>query len=275
MAGPDAERFLQGCVSGDVRACDGVTAVPAALLTVKGKIVAELVLLRADVDGAYDAIVPAEVADEVQAALDAHVIMDDVTITRLDEIAALVWDEDGEDVQIAAPGLRVRNTRHPLPTVMVVGAPAAVTAALADSTAIDGDEFDRARIESGTPGWGHEIVAGLFPPECGFTYAVSHTKGCFLGQEPIARIHARGQVNRVMVRVVLERPLPVPTRLAADTRDDAGTLTTCAGELAGAGGLAIVRREFASMGTLLRTDDATAVRVISGPLGDDPGIAPR
>jgi hypothetical protein len=81
----------------------------------------------------------------------------------------------------------------------------------------------------------------------------------------------------VMVRVVLERAAPVPSPLSAEVREDAGTLTTCVAELAGAGGLAIVRRELAVLGTVLRTagDAPTAMRVISGPLGDDPGITKK
>ncbi len=271
VAGADAERFLQGCVSADIRGANADHAVTAALLTVKGKIVADLVILAAESSGAFDVLVPADVAREVQTVLEDHVIMDDVTISPSAEIASLVWDEDGDEVRITGADVRVRASRHPLPTLLVVGPAGAVADALSDSSPVDILAFDRARIESGTPAWGREIVAGRFPPECGFTHAVSHDKGCFLGQEPIARIHARGQVNRVMVRVVLERVVDVPSQLSADARPDAGELTTCAGEIAGAGGLAIVRREFAVLGALLRSAGGVAVRVISGPLGDDPG----
>ncbi|HWB77030.1 MAG TPA: hypothetical protein VG755_18810, partial [Nannocystaceae bacterium] len=61
--------------------------------------------------------------------------------------------------------------------------------------------------------------------------------------------------------------------LAHDGHDGAGTLTTCVGELSGATGLAIVRRGVATSGTLLHTADGIAARVVSGPLGDDPGVA--
>jgi tRNA-modifying protein YgfZ len=275
LRGPDARRFLQGSVSGDVDALVPGRAVTAALLTLKGKLVAELLLLPASTD-AYDVLVPAELADAVAESFEHHIVMDDVVVERVTDIStAIVWDDEGDEIAITGVDVRQVATRHPLPATLVVGPSAALRAALAGASAVDAAEFDRARIESATPGWGAELRPGFFPPEIGFVYAVSYDKGCYMGQEPLARIHARGQVNRVMVRVVLDRPVAVPTPLSAEIREDAGTLTTCVGELAGAGGLAIVRRELAVLGTLLRTggDVPVGVRVISGPLGDDPGIA--
>ncbi len=271
LRGPDARRFLQGSVSGDLEQLDDTRAVAAALLTAKGKLISELVLLPAVAD-TFDVLVPHAQAAAVVESFDAHIVMDDVTVERVDDIAiAIAWDDDGEPLSLAADGVRVVETRHPLPATLVVGPRDAVHAVLASGERQTAADFDRARIESGTPGWGAELQPGFFPPEVGFVYAVSYDKGCYMGQEPLARIHARGQVNRVMVRVVLDRAVDVPTPLASDAREDAGTLTTCVAELAGAGGLAIVRRDAAVPGTLLRAG-TTGVRVVSGPLGDDPGI---
>lgn len=273
LRGPDTRRFLQGSVSGDLTALGPEQAVTAALLTVKGKIVSELLVL--DSGDTHDIVVPRSELDAVAQAFESHIIMDDVTVERADDLAvALVWDDEdmGERVELEGP-VRCVATRHPLPVTLVVGTADAVAAALADATPVDAQEFARARIESATPGWGAELRPGFFPPEVGFVYAVGYDKGCYLGQEPLARIHARGQVNRVMVRVVAEAPIATPATLSAEGRDDAGTLTTCVPELAGAGGLAIVRRECAVLGTLLRaTESGVALRVVSGPLGDDPGL---
>lgn len=273
LRGPDTRRFLQGSVSGDLTALGPGQAVTAALLTVKGKIVSELVVL--DSGDTHDVVVPRSELDAVAQAFDSHIIMDDVTVERADDLeVALVWDDDDVDARVELEGpVRCVATRHPLPVTLVVGTRDAVAAALADAAPIDAEGFARARIESATPGWGAELRPGFFPPEVGFVYAVGYDKGCYLGQEPLARIHARGQVNRVMVRVVAESPVATPAALSAEAREDAGTLTTCVRELAGAGGLAIVRRECAVLGTLLRaTESGVALRVVSGPLGDDPGI---
>ena len=119
------------------------------------------------------------------------------------------------------------------------------------------------------------FLTHFFPPEIGFVYGVAYDKGCYLGQEPLARIHARGQVNRVMVQVIADAAAEVPAALRAPERDDAGTWTTAVPLPSGACGLAIVRRDSARPGVVLRTADDRAVRVVSGPLGDDPGVRPR
>ncbi|MBX7080596.1 MAG: hypothetical protein K1X88_15470 [Nannocystaceae bacterium] len=279
LQGPDARRFLSGCISGDLGALAPDQAVVAALLTIKGKLVSELVVLLADDGGAeaFDVWIPADVFDEVARALDEHLVMDDVALVPQPQArAAVVWDDEGEAVVLPAP-VRVVQTRHPLPAQLAVADAAVLDAALADASVMDAADFHRARIESGTPGWGAELRPGFFPPEVGFVYAVSYDKGCYLGQEPLARLHARGQVHRVLVRVVLEHPCATPLPLRAPDRDDAGTLTTCVAEIAGAGGLAIVRRELASLSTLLHTatEPPVPLRVVSTPLGDDAGVGGR
>jgi folate-binding protein YgfZ len=274
LTGPDARRFLQGTVTADIEGLAPDSAAPAALLTVKGKLVAELVLVRASAD-AIDVLLPRDIADDTIALLDRHIVMDDVAIARdPDAVAAIVWDDDDPET---APVLAVPTwaTRHPLPGWLVVGSRDALQAALADAEPVASDEFERARVESGTPGWRRELAPGFFPPEVGFVYAVAYDKGCYLGQEPLARIHARGQVNRVMVQVVAEASADVPVALSAAGRDDAGTWTTSVALPSGACGLAIVRRDFARPGEVLHTKDDRAVRVVSGPLGDDPGLGRR
>ena len=59
------------------------------------------------------------------------------------------------------------------------------------------EEYERWRIEAGIPRWGREIDERVLPAEAGLTEThVSFTKGCYPGQEPIARQHYRGKVNR-------------------------------------------------------------------------------
>ena len=59
------------------------------------------------------------------------------------------------------------------------------------------DELERLRIEARTPRWGSEIDDRVLPAEAGLTEThVSFTKGCYPGQEPIARLHYRGKANR-------------------------------------------------------------------------------
>ena len=196
-----------------------------------------------------------------------HIIMDQVEVSRRDDVVvAAVW---GEGLPDAAAPLRWSCT-HPVHGQLLVGTEADVRSALEGVEAADADAFAAHRVDVGAPAWGFEVATDFFPPEVGFVGAVSYDKGCYLGQEPLARIHARGQVNRVMVRVDVSGDAVAPLDLAHADRAEAGRLTT----VVGGRGLAIVRRSFAEDGQTM-TADGVSVTVRSGPLGDDPGNAGR
>lgn len=271
LSGSDVRRFLQGILSADVEAARPGYALPAAILTVKGKLVTEAIVL-ACADGALHLALPAEAADEAIALLDRHIIMDDVALERADDVEfAMIWPEP-----IAGAGIECLETLYPGPGWLVFGAPAAVAAALANATEANSTTWDARRIEAAAPAWGREITAGTFPPEVGFVAAVSYDKGCFMGQEPLARIHARGQVNRVLVRVHAGTCPEGPVELAAPERPQAGRADTWAPDASGgASGLAIVHRSAAAPGTVLEGAGIGPVEVRSGPLGDDPGVKGR
>jgi tRNA-modifying protein YgfZ len=287
VTGEDAPRFLQGLLTADVGDLTPGTATPAALLTVKGKIITELwVLAVTDQAGQGEPwlVLPASVADEVIAKLDGHIIMDDVELERLDDHGcALVWRDAPEPPPTPAdlrprPGISAftASAEHPLPGLILVGPADALAELDGDDLgpAADMASFTAARIAAGRPAWAHEIVEDRFPPEVGFVAAVSYDKGCYLGQEPLSRIHNRGQVNRVMVRVGLPTSPDTPPEfgplelLACEA--EAGQLTSWSGTA----GLAVVKRRHAVVGTTLHAG-ALAVEVTSGPLGDDPGRADR
>jgi folate-binding protein YgfZ len=64
---------------------------------------------------------------------------------------------------------------------------------------LDADELERRRIEARVPRWGREIDERVLPAEAGLeTTHVSFSKGCYPGQEPIARLHYRGKANRAL-----------------------------------------------------------------------------
>lgn len=268
FAGADMRRFLQGLLSADLNTLWPGHAAPAALLTVKGKLVSEAIVL-CGADESIGLAVPAEIADQVLALIDRHIIMDDVTVS-LDAAQrfALVWPESAG----ASEGVARYATRHPAPGRLLVGEEAALQAALAGFTAADENSWNLHRIAAAAPAWGHEITADSFPPEVGFVAAVSYEKGCYMGQEPLARIHARGQVNRVMVQVQAAALPSGPVTLSTPERPAAGRWTTWASSPAGAVGLAIVHRSLARPGAMLTAEGVGEVEVCSGPQGDDPGV---
>ena len=78
---------------------------------------------------------------------------------------------------------------------------------------VDAAELERLRIEQGVPAWGSELDDSILPAEAGLDEThISFTKGCYPGQEPIARLHYRGHVNR--------RSAPARRRVRAARRRD-------------------------------------------------------
>jgi folate-binding protein YgfZ len=273
VSGDDAARFLQGLLSADVAEIEPGVLVPATLLTVKGKIVSE-VWVFADAHDDRLLALPSETVDEVVAHFDAHIIMDDVELERLEFDCAIVWRDGGllrrADLQALPRELAAADATHPLAGVLVYGPAASVTAWVgALGQPADHDGFTAARVAQGRPAWGFELLPDHFPPEVGFVDAVSYEKGCYLGQEPLSRIHNRGQVNRVLVRVrASAQPdgvLPIPLADAKGT--EVGRLTSFTSTF---DGLAVVKRAAAVPGTEL-VGGAAHFEVRSAALGDDPG----
>ncbi|HYU33548.1 MAG TPA: glycine cleavage T C-terminal barrel domain-containing protein [Thermoanaerobaculia bacterium] len=110
------------------------------------------------------------------------------------------------------------------------------------------------RVEKGLPRFGQDYGPENFPQETGLEEAVSYTKGCYLGQEVVARIHYRGGVQKVLRRLVFEgEEGPAPgTALLAEGRE-AGTVTSVVRSpaLGRAVGLTILHRRAAAPGTRL------------------------
>ncbi|HKH43932.1 MAG TPA: glycine cleavage T C-terminal barrel domain-containing protein [Thermoanaerobaculia bacterium] len=109
------------------------------------------------------------------------------------------------------------------------------------------------RVEKGLPRFGREYGPENFPQETGLEEAVSYTKGCYLGQEVVARIHYRGAVQKVMRGLVFEGEAPEPgASLVAEGRE-AGTVASVVRSpaLDRTVGLTILHRRAAAPGTRL------------------------
>jgi folate-binding protein YgfZ len=166
VRGPDAEDFLQRMLSNDVTQapCD------ALLLTAKGRIVAPLRVIRRDADD-FLLLTEPELGEAVRSTLLRSRFAAKCEIEAEEHRSLLVWDGD---FSIAEEQLDAET----------------------EPTATDGD-LERARIEAGVPAWGAEIDDSILPAEAGLDRThISFTKGCYPGQEPVARLHYRGHANR-------------------------------------------------------------------------------
>jgi folate-binding protein YgfZ len=166
VAGPDAEDFLQRMLSNDVAALAPGDACEALLLTAKARVLAPLRVLRRARDD-FLLLTEPELGDTVRAQL-----------ARMRFAAKVELEPEEHESWLVLGGEEVLDERP-------------------DGDEASEEDFERWRIESGIPRWGREIDDRVLPAEAGLIEThVSFTKGCYPGQEPIARQHYRGKVNR-------------------------------------------------------------------------------
>ncbi|HKP71074.1 MAG TPA: glycine cleavage T C-terminal barrel domain-containing protein [Pyrinomonadaceae bacterium] len=137
-----------------------------------------------------------------------------------------------------------------------------------DSIDVSGELFETLRIESGLPRFGVDMDETTIVPELGLDDMISYTKGCYIGQEIIARIHFRGHVAKRLTGIVAEADtnLATNTELLTEDGKNAGRVSSVSisPKLQRPIGLAYVRYDYLSEGTKLRAGD-TAVEVSKLP----------
>ena len=123
------------------------------------------------------------------------------------------------------------------------------------------------RIERGLPRFGIDFDGSNLPAEAGVVErAISFTKGCYIGQEPIVRLAHRGHANRELRRLQLAEALELPATLQ-DGEREVGRVTSSAGlPEGGAAALGYVRRAVAD-GAQLVALDARGGRVAARDAG--------
>ena len=229
ILGPDRVSFLQGVVTNDVKGLAPGKGCDALLLTPKGKLRATMTI-QAMPDRLLLDTEP-ELALPLEAALRAYIVYPPVELAnRTEETALLHLEGTGAAVLLASVGItQLPAAAHDHLPFSLAGAPgtissesragfpgfdlsilrdeaASVSAALlaAGAAAGDNDILEVGRIEAGLPRWGTELDGSVLPEEAGLNRtAVSTTKGCYVGQEIVARLKTYGHVNRLLVRLRL------------------------------------------------------------------------
>ena len=112
------------------------------------------------------------------------------------------------------------------------------------------------RVESGRPRFGREMSAATIPQEAGIDErAVSFTKGCYIGQETVARLHYKGKPNRHLRGLRLEAPVTRDDAIALEGRDVGRVGTAVISPAHGPIALAVIRRE-AAPGALVEVGES-------------------
>jgi tRNA-modifying protein YgfZ len=214
VQGPDAIDYLNRMLSNDVPA-EG--SVDALLLTAKARVIAPVLVWRR---GADDVLLLTE--PELGDALRSQLV-------RM-RFAAKCEIEPEEHLStiVLGGGEGIPNRDYGVPAVEVL------------DVDVDGDaDLERLRIEAATPLYGRELDDRVLPAEAGLEErAISFTKGCYPGQEPIARQHFRGKVNR-RLRVLDVEGTPAAETPVVHGEKEVGRVTSAVDGLA----LAYVRVE--------------------------------
>jgi folate-binding protein YgfZ len=207
VAGPDAVDHLQRMVSNDVEALSVGDACPALLLTAKARLIAPLVVLRRG-DDDFLLLTEPGLGEVVRAHLTRMRLRAQCEIEPEEHASALVFG--------ASAGFA---TDWP-------GAHEAIDADL--PATLSEEELELRRIENGVPRWEHELDDRILPAEAGLDRThISFSKGCYPGQEPVARLHFRGHPNRGLRVIELDDVPEYDTPLLYDGRD-VGRVTSAA-----------------------------------------------
>jgi tRNA-modifying protein YgfZ len=296
LAGPKGAETLTGLVTNDVMALAPGQGQYAAMLTPKGKIIADVTIYRtadaliidvplraaagfaetvkkyvnprvtpyadetaitSDV-GAYGVRAAAIVAQAVGLTTDAL-----TALPPYGHLAVATGGIDGIVVRVPTLGLDGFSVLSAVDGRDALWQRLLAAGAVAGGSAV----WDVARVEAGRPEWGVDIDETTIPQEAGFDElgAISYTKGCYTGQETVARIHFRGHVNRHLRGLRMSGEAhPLATTLVDHAGKPVGDVrSTVRSPRLGPIALAMVRREIDVGATILAGD--TPVTVTSLP----------
>ncbi len=208
--GRDRARFLHNVTSNEVKKMAPGASCYAFLLTPQGRIVADLYLICRPDDFLIDT--EAELREKVRAQILKYKVADQIELEDVTEQTASIGVEGPRSTEISLPcgpwslapisvtgqpGYRIYCAREEMPGIVAQIEAAGAVAATADDARL-------VRIENGKPRYGEDILETSLPQETEQMQAVSFTKGCYIGQEIVERIRARGHVNRHLVRLELD-----------------------------------------------------------------------
>ena len=234
FTGGDAIGFLNDLISQEIVGLAPGTAVRSLLLEPRGKIDHLLWVLRGD--ERVGLLTDPGRGDELAATVGRYRIRVEVEI---EEETEPIWLMVGEsDVET---GRWLEESRR-----LIAGLPwngpklTLVNGERPALAELSVEEMEKIRIEAGEPRFGMDVDSSTIPQESGLVpETVDFTKGCFLGQELVARIDSRGRVNRHLRKLKFEGAAPEPGAEISAAGRVVGTLGSAAGNL----GLALIRRE--------------------------------
>ena len=254
LTGAEAVDYLQGQVTNDVEALAPGTGCYAALLNHKGKMLADMRVLRGGdhiwIDAEPEGL-PALVRNASMFSIGRDVQHDDVTAGYA--ILSLIGPGAREPLDNPPPPEEHCFTtgEHGVYVATDLGVdvicPAADAAAVREALGVEQVSEEAAeclRIESGRPRFSIDVGSDTIPQEAGLNErAVSFTKGCYVGQETVARLHYKGKPNRHLRGLRLAEPAEHGDEIRLGERVVGQVGSAAESPALGPIALAVVRRE--------------------------------
>jgi folate-binding protein YgfZ len=286
VKGPDAAEYLQGQLTNDTEALAPGQGCYAALLDRKGHLEADMRVLRPQGAELWLDLEPGP-AEAVLKHLRTYSIGRDVEIEGVTDrwsITSLIGPRAPELAGLEGLGPEHAQRQREWDGIEVLGVAtdlgldlitqadqeAALRERLAEAGAAEVGEAaaEVVRVESGRPRFGLDMGPELMPAEAGITErAVNFEKGCYIGQEPVARLHYRGKPNRSLRGLRLSAPARRGDVLRLGEREVGTVGTACLSPALGPVALAVVRREAGTGDRLSVGDGETTAEIVELPFG--------
>jgi len=185
LFGPDCRKFLHGLVTADILGLPERGGCPSLLLTPKGRLQANFYVCALKKDELL-LLCPPSSAGELRGALAKMVMLSE---SKLEDGGAGAWlvfsSPEKESFSYARWGGALRLDEPP-----------------ASLPRLSAEELEALRVERGIPAYGVDVGAETIPLEAPVLEdAISYTKGCYMGQETISRVHHMGHVNKLLTTI--------------------------------------------------------------------------
>jgi folate-binding protein YgfZ len=285
VTGPDCAEYLQGQLTNDVEALEPGEGQYAALLDRKGHMQADMRVLR---PAAAEILLDTE--PEALAAAGRHLEMysigrdvkvSDVSAERA--ILSLIGPRSAEiagtpnlpehacqTTAVAGTECLAAGTRFGVDLIAAAAEAERLLGALLEAGAVEvaPEAVEILRIEAGIPRFGAEMGTATMPAEAGIVErSVSFTKGCYIGQETVARLHYKGKPNRHLRGLLLSDPTAPGAALRLGEKEVGQLGGAAVSPVLGPVGLAILRREAEPGAELAVGEDGVTARVVALPFG--------
>ncbi len=234
ITGSDRVRFLQGLCTADVAKLGEGDWIKSAMLNVKGRVISIIDIIN-DAD-CFSVFCEPVLGEKTKAFFEKYAIVDDVSFVMAEQPMYRILNEN-EDLWLAKP---------------IEGECPDPKASIAD--------IEWHRIKAGILNYGIDVTEDNFPFESRLQECIDYSKGCYIGQEPIARVHARGQATK-QIMGLCRKTKPFVSQQTVHDQDNkvVGTITSTArsshGDMIA---LASLHRSVAHDGSTVMVDGETA-----------------